>query len=71
MDVASIISTYPEKSLSQTFFDRSSALIQLGSPPDQIENKKDQYKKLFEYDNELLVLKGRLDQIKDIDDEYV
>lgn len=65
-----LIDLYPDKSLLETFNDRTNALISLGASKEEIDSRKIRYNYLFEYDNLVHSLKNILSKNEEIDEYY-
>jgi len=59
--MANGIEQYPEKSFAEYFAEKESALEAIWTPAEQIKNKKEEFIRFFQYDNNLTELKKKLD----------
>ena len=67
-----ILRSYPDKSFSYIFAEKVDILKGVGTPEENINSKKLEYKKLFEYDSAVLKLKNDIINCeKDEVDEYI
>lgn len=60
MKAQDLLAKYPEKSFSEKFKEKEVAIQGIGAPIDQIQAKKAEFQKLFEFDSLLQVLKDKL-----------